>query len=115
MHELEDLIKKIAQADKSAESRELALFVQKNLFAGSKKMIPTTQNRGVRSAPFIVLIGANMPSILAEVAFISNPRVEKLLKKEANQEHLVKALYSGIEDYMKTLGGELVQNQIPNK
>jgi N-acetylmuramoyl-L-alanine amidase len=115
MHELEDLIKKIAQADKSAESRELALFVQKNLFAGSKKMIPTTQNRGVRSAPFIVLIGANMPSILAEVAFISNPKVEKLLKKEANQEHLVKALYSGIEDYMKTLGGELVQNQIPNK
>jgi N-acetylmuramoyl-L-alanine amidase len=115
MHELEDLIKKIAQADKSAESRELALFVQKNLFAGSRKMIPTTQNRGVRSAPFIVLIGANMPSILAEVAFISNPRVEKLLKKEANQAHLVKALYSGIEDYMKTLGGKLVQNQIPVK
>ena len=86
-------------------------MVQKSLFAGSKKVIPSTQNRGVRSAPFIVLIGANMPSILVEVAFISNPRVEKLLKSEANKDHVVKALYSGIEDYMKTLGSELVQNR----
>jgi N-acetylmuramoyl-L-alanine amidase len=115
MHELEDLIKKIAQADKSAESRELATLIQKNLYAGSKKIIPSTQNRGVRSAPFIVLIGANMPSILAEVAFISNPKVEKLLKKELNQAHLVKAIFTGIEDYMKTLGSELVQHRIPVK
>ncbi len=115
IHELEDLVKKIAQADKASESRELAFMVQKNLYSGSKRVIPSTQNRGVRSAPFIVLIGANMPSILVEVAFISNPGVEKLLKKEANQGHLVKALFSGIEDYMKTLGSELVQNRIPIK
>ena len=115
IHELENLIKKIAQADKSAESRELALMVQKSLFAEAKKVIPSTQDRGVRSAPFIVLIGANMPSVLAEIAFISNPNVEKILKKESGQEPLVKALFSGIEDYMKTLGGELVQNQIPIK
>jgi len=111
LHELEDLVRKIAQADRSSESRELAFMVQKSLYAGSKKVIPSTQNRGVRSAPFIVLIGANMPSILVEVAFISNPRVEKILKSEANKDHLVKALYSGIEDYMKTLGSELVQNR----
>lgn len=111
LHELEDLVKKIAQADRSSESRELAFMVQKSLYAGSRKFIPSTQNRGVRTAPFIVLIGANMPSILVEVAFISNPRVEKLLKSEANKEHVVKALYSGIEDYMKTLGSELVQNR----
>jgi N-acetylmuramoyl-L-alanine amidase len=112
VHELEDLIKKIAQADKSAESRELASIVQKNLFSGAHKLFPTAQNRGVRSAPFIVLIGANMPSVLTEVAFISNPRDERLLKKSSNQERLVKALFSGIEDYMKTLGSDLVQNQI---
>lgn len=112
IHELENLIKKIAQADKAAESRELALMVQKFLYSGAKKAIPSTQDRGVRSAPFIVLIGAKMPSVLAEVAFLSNPRVEKLLKKTANQDRLVKALYSGIEGYAKTLGSEFVQNRI---
>jgi N-acetylmuramoyl-L-alanine amidase len=111
VHELEDLIKKIAKADKSAESRELASIVQKNLYSGAHKLFPAAQNRGVRSAPFIVLIGANMPSVLTEVAFISNPRDERLLKKSANQERLVKALFSGIEDYMKALGSDLVQNQ----
>jgi N-acetylmuramoyl-L-alanine amidase len=53
-----------------------------------------------------------MPSVLAEVAFLSNPRVEKLLKKSTNQEYLVKALFSGIEDYVKTIGSEFVQNRI---
>lgn len=112
IYELEDLIKKIAQADKAAESRELALIVQKFLYSGAKKAIPSTLDRGVRSAPFVVLIGAKMPSVLAEVAFLSNPKVEKLLKRSANQEHLVKALFSGIEGYVKTLGSEFVQNQI---
>lgn len=112
IYELENLIKKIAQADKAAESRELALIVQKFLYSGAKKAIPSTQDRGVRSAPFVVLIGAKMPSVLAEVAFLSNPKVEKLLKRSANQEHLVKALFSGIEGYVKTLGSEFVQNQI---
>ncbi len=109
--ELEDLIKKIAQADKSTESKELASRIQTKLYSGARKMFPTAQNRGVRSAPFIVLIGANMPSILTEVAFISNPRDEKLLKKAPNQERLVKALFSGIEDYMKTLGSDVAQNR----
>jgi N-acetylmuramoyl-L-alanine amidase len=110
--ELEDLIKKIVQADKSTESKELASLIQKKLYSGARKMFPTAQNRGVRSAPFIVLIGANMPSILTEVAFISNPRDERLLKKAPNQERLVKALFSGIEDYMKTLGSDMAQNQL---
>jgi N-acetylmuramoyl-L-alanine amidase len=112
IYELENLIKEIAQADKAAESRELALIVQKFLYSGAKKAIPSTQDRGVRSAPFVVLIGAKMPSVLAEVAFLSNPKVEKLLKRSTNQEHLVKALFSGIEGYVKTVGSEFVQNQI---
>ncbi len=104
--DLEDLIKKIAQADKSAESRELASTVQKKLFSGARQLLPSTQNRGVRTAPFVVLIGANMPSVLTEVAFISNPKVEKVLKNATNHEHLVKALFSGIEAYIKTLGND---------
>lgn len=109
--DLEDLIKKIARADKSAESRELASIMQTKLVQGARKVIPATQNRGVRSAPFVVLIGANMPSILAEVAFISNPRDERLLNKKTNQKALAKALYSGIAGYMETLGTHMVRNQ----
>jgi N-acetylmuramoyl-L-alanine amidase len=111
VRDLEDLIKKIAQAEKSAESRELASIVQKRLYSESRKFSPRTNNRGVRSAPFIVLIGANMPSVLAEVAFLSNPKDEKLLKKKTNRELLVNALFSGIENYMKTLGSAIAHNQ----
>ncbi len=113
--DLEDLIKKIAQADKSVESKELASAVQKKLYSGARQLVPATQNRGVRSAPFIVLIGANMPSVLTEVAFISNPKDEKLLKKENNQEHLVKALFSGIESYINTLGSDANLNKHAQK
>ena len=111
VRDLENLVKKIAQADKSAESRELAGIIQKKLYVGVQKLFPSTRNRGVRSAPFVVLIGANMPSVLAEVAFISNPRDENLLKKVDNRERLAKALFAGIEGYMKTLGSVVAQNQ----
>jgi N-acetylmuramoyl-L-alanine amidase len=109
--DLEDLIKKIAKADKSAESRELASLIQQKLYLSAKKLFPKTHDRGVRSAPFIVLIGANMPSVLAEVAFISNPNDEKLLDKKTNQEALAKALFAGIEGYVNTLGSQIVNNQ----
>jgi len=110
VRDLQDLIQEIAQADKIDESRELAAIVQKNLFAAVRKMLPAPQDRGVRSAPFVVLIGAHMPSVLAELAFISNPRDEKLLKKEANQQSLATALFRGIESYMKTLGSGVFPN-----
>jgi N-acetylmuramoyl-L-alanine amidase len=111
VRDLEDLIKKIAQADKSKESRELASLVQKKLFSGARQILPLTHDRGVRSAPFIVLIGANMPSVLAEVAFISNPKDERLLNKESARKNLARALFAGIEGYMKTLGSAVVKNQ----
>jgi N-acetylmuramoyl-L-alanine amidase len=115
VRDLEDLIKKIAQADKSSESRELASIVQKKLYSGTRQVLPSTKDRGVRSAPFVVLIGANMPSVLAEVAFISNPKVERVLRKESAKQSLVKALFTGIEGYMKTLGSDVVYNQISSQ
>jgi N-acetylmuramoyl-L-alanine amidase len=102
--DLENLVKQITQADKSAESKELASLIQNKLYRESKTIFTSTRNRGVRRAPFVVLIGANMPSILTEVAFLSNPKDEKLLNREKNRDHLVDALFSGIEDYMKKLG-----------
>jgi N-acetylmuramoyl-L-alanine amidase len=109
--DLEDLISKIAKADKSAESRELASLIQNKLYSSARNLFPSTRNRGVRSAPFIVLIDANMPSVLVEVAFISNSRDEKLLGKMANRETLAKALFEGIEGYVSALGIEMARNQ----
>jgi N-acetylmuramoyl-L-alanine amidase len=111
VHDLQNLIGKIARAEKTEESKELASVVQKNLFRGVRKLLPASKNRGVRSAPFIVLIGADMPSVLAEVAFISNPRDEKQLKKEVSQQFLATSLFQGIEGYMKTLGTVMAQNR----
>jgi N-acetylmuramoyl-L-alanine amidase len=111
IRDLQNLIGKIARADKMEESKELASVIQNNLYRGVRKILPASKNRGVRSAPFIVLIGANMPSVLAEVAFISNPRDEKQLKKEASQQSLATSLFQGIQGYMKTLGTDIAQSR----
>ena len=108
--ELEDLVKQIAQAEKSAESRELASIIQKRLYTGALRLLPSTKDRGVRRAPFIVLIGARMPSILAEVAFISNPKDEGVLGAADGRKAMARALYEGIVGYVQTLGGDLAEN-----
>ena len=79
--ELQDIIQKITLHDKAEESREFAGRVQTSMFAFSARYFPGTRNRGVKKAPFVVLIGAHMPSILAEIGFLSNSREEALLKK----------------------------------
>ena len=79
--ELTDLIQKIARYDKAEESKEFAGRIQTALYAFSVRNIQGSKNRGVKSAPFVVLIGADMPSILAEIGFLSNPKEEALLKK----------------------------------
>jgi N-acetylmuramoyl-L-alanine amidase len=97
--ELQDIIKKITLHDKSEESLEFAKRIQAALFSFSAKNIPATKDRGVKSAPFVVLIGANMPSVLAEIGFLSNPREEALLKKSDYRDKLAEALYRGIDRY----------------
>ncbi len=97
--ELQDIIKKITLHDKSEESLEFAKRIQAALFSFSAKNIAASKDRGVKSAPFIVLIGANMPSVLAEIGFLINPREETLLKKSDYRDKLAEALYKGIERY----------------
>src|SRR5262249_54236735 len=77
IHELQDLIKKIARNEKIEESRELAADVQDSLSKRLQRLTRTLKDRGVRKAPFVVLIGANMPSILSEISFLSNPADEQ--------------------------------------
>jgi N-acetylmuramoyl-L-alanine amidase len=101
--ELRDLIQKITLHDKAEESREFASRVQTALYAFSARNFPAEKNRGVRRAPFVVLIGANMPSILAEIGFLSNPKEEVLLKKPDYRQKLAEALYRGVSRYAESL------------
>ena len=104
IRELEDLLRKIALGDYNEESKELAHVVQESLYAALKKYRPSFRNRGVKKAPFIVLIGTNMPSILTEVAFLSNASEEKYLKTARADQQVAEALYRGIESYFRSLG-----------
>jgi N-acetylmuramoyl-L-alanine amidase len=101
--ELQNIVKKIALHDKSEESHEFAKRVEASLYAFSLKNFPGTRDRGVKTAPFIVLIGANMPSVLAEIGFVSNSREEALLKKPDYRQKLAEALYKGMEKYTDSL------------
>ncbi|HEV3333212.1 MAG TPA: N-acetylmuramoyl-L-alanine amidase [Bryobacteraceae bacterium] len=101
--ELRDLIQKITLHDKAEESREFAGRIQGSLFALSARNFPGEKNRGVRKAPFVVLIGANMPSVLAEIGFLSNPKEESLLKKPDYRDKLAEALYRGLSRYAGSL------------
>jgi N-acetylmuramoyl-L-alanine amidase len=101
--ELRDLIQKITLHDKAEESREFAGRVQTSLYALSAKSSAAAKNRGVKKAPFVVLIGASMPSVLAEIGFLSNPREESLLKKPEYREKVAEALFRGISRYSEGL------------
>jgi len=68
---------KIARTEKIDESKELAEDIQDSLAKRIQKSSKPVKNRGVRKAPFVVLIGADMPSILTEISFLSNPRTSR--------------------------------------
>jgi N-acetylmuramoyl-L-alanine amidase len=101
--ELTDLIQKIARYDKAQESKEFAGRIQAALYAFSERNVPGSKDRRVKSAPFVVLIGANMPSILVEIGFLSNPKEEALLKKPDYRQKLADALCRGVSRYADSL------------
>jgi N-acetylmuramoyl-L-alanine amidase len=112
IHELQDLVKKIALKEKIDESREFATDVQRSLHSGLAAKSPGIRNRGVKKAPFIVLIGANMPSILAEISFVSNPGDERRLGTAEYRQRIAESLYRGIAKYVSGLSGVKVASKI---
>jgi len=111
IHELQDMIKKIARNEKVEESRELATEIQEALTKRLLRVNRTLKNRGVRKAPFVVLIGANMPSVLSEMSFISNPADEQLLKRPENRQRVAEGLYHGVETYLQSINSVTYNNQ----
>jgi N-acetylmuramoyl-L-alanine amidase len=112
IHELQDLVKKIALKEKIDESREFASDVEESLHAGLASKSPGIRDRGVKKAPFIVLIGANMPSILAEISFVSNPADEKRLATGEYRQKIAESLYRGIAKYVSGLSGVKVASRM---
>ena len=100
IHDLQDVVKKIMTQDKVDESRELARHIQ-----NAMSRPQDGANRGVRQAHFVVLIGANMPSVLAEINFITNPQEERLLKTPKGRQQIADSLLTGVRSYSNTLSG----------
>jgi N-acetylmuramoyl-L-alanine amidase len=111
VHELQDLVKKIALKEKIDESREFAGDVQDSLYGGLSLRNSGIRNRGVKKAPFIVLIGANMPSILAEISFVSNPTDERKLETSEQRQKIAESLYRGVARYAGGLSGVKVASR----
>ncbi len=112
IYELQDLVKKIALKEKIEESREFAGDVQQSLHSGLAVKSPGIRDRGVKKAPFIVLIGANMPSILAEISFVSNPGDEHRLATGEYRQRIAESLYRGIAKYANGLSGVKVASKM---
>ena len=112
IHELQDLVKKIALKEKIEESREFAGDVQQSLYGGLALHNAGIRNRGIKKAPFIVLIGANMPSILAEISFVSNPTDERKLETSEHRQRIAESLYRGVSKYVSGLSGVKVASKI---
>ncbi len=100
VHDLNDLLQKIALNAKLDESRDFAQKVQNALVAGD-----TTRgrNRGVKRAPFIVLIGADMPAILTEIGFVTNPAEETNLRKSEYRQKIAEQIFNGVAAYASSL------------
>ena len=95
----------VTVGNRVAESRELARYIQAGLVRGIGAQSPrTAMNRGVKHAPFVVLLGAAMPSVLAEVSFLSNPKDEALLQTGQFRERVAASLFAGLNAYLKKSG-----------
>ena len=103
MGALPDFVRAIALNNKLDESRDLATHVQRAMVARLKTSNKTLRDLGVKQAPFVVLIGAAMPSVLAEISFVTNPQEAKLLKGNPYRQRIAESLFNAIRKYQSSL------------
>ena len=111
--DLQELVKKIARNEKIEESKELATDIQNALSQRLLLVSRNEMNRGVKQAPFVVLVGAEMPSVLSEISFVSNASDERLLRHSDHRERLAEGLYAGIAAYLNGLNSLSYNKQKP--
>ena len=105
IHQLADLVKKITLKDKIEESHEFAADVEKGLYDGLHKGNEGLKDRGVKKAPFVVLIGANMPSILTEISFVTNEKDAAQLRMPEYRQRVAESIFHGVARYTSGLSG----------
>jgi N-acetylmuramoyl-L-alanine amidase len=103
MRNLPDIVKAIAMNNKIDESRDFATMVQSSLHDKLRGVNKQIRNLGVKQAPFMVLIGATMPSILSEISFLTNKQEGALLKTEKYRQQIAEALFEGVMRYQQSL------------
>ena len=106
MRNLPDIVKAIALNNKIDESRDFATFVQTSLTQRLKTFDRNSKSLGVKQAPFMVLIGATMPSVLAEISFMTNRQEGTLLKTPGYRQQIAEALFDGVMKYQRSLKAE---------
>ncbi len=99
LHDLRGILKDYILSSKKEESQQVAGYVQKSIIRNVSVKYKHIKNKGVKKAPFVVLIGADIPSLLIETSFITNPREEKRLKSETYIERIVDGIILGIKQY----------------
>jgi N-acetylmuramoyl-L-alanine amidase len=111
LHNLPDMIRKIAGNEKLTESRQFAVNVQDALAKQLQLVSRQETNRGVKQAPFVVLTGANMPAVLSEISFVSNANDESLLLEGSQRQRIAEGLYRGVVSYLNSEAGPLPAKQ----
>ena len=98
--DMQNILSDLMQNSKITESSRLAEFVQTNMISGLERKHYSVKNLGVKQAPFYVLIGAEMPAVLAEISFITNPGEAQLLKKDVYLEEIARQIAAGVAAYV---------------
>ena len=112
--DLETILSDLMQNAKINESSRLAVHVQKSMHRHLKKNYSRIRNKGVKQAPFYVLLGAQMPAILIETSFISNPRECKRLNNTGYQDQMSEAIVKGIKEYIKDTNPTALMEENPD-
>jgi N-acetylmuramoyl-L-alanine amidase len=103
MHSLPEIVRAITLNNKIDESRDFAELVQKAMIKKLTVKNAELRDLGVKQAPFVVLIGAGMPSVLAEISFLTHRQEGQLLKTTAYREVIAEALFDAVQGYQKSL------------
>jgi N-acetylmuramoyl-L-alanine amidase len=103
MHSLPEIVRAITLNNKIDESRDFAELVQKAMVKKLAVKNAELKDLGVKQAPFVVLIGAGMPSVLAEISFVTHRQEGQLLKTPAYREQIAEALFDAVQGYQKSL------------
>ena len=112
--DLETILSDLMQNAKINESSRLAVHVQKSMTQYLSNHYNWIKSKGVKQAPFYVLLGAQMPAILIEASFISNPRECKRLNNTTYLDRMSEAIVQGIKEYIKDTNPTALMEENPN-